>query len=101
LAEAGDAVSRHVLEQAAHSLASFALAVKTELWGIDSAVRFSYIGGVFRSEPLLSYFRSHIESHAGCSTLPPMLGAAAGALLEAYRADGISPNLDKLLTSNF
>jgi N-acetylglucosamine kinase-like BadF-type ATPase len=101
LAEAGDAASRHVLEQAAHSLASFALAVKTELWGIDSAVRFSYIGGVFRSEPLLSYFRSHIESHSGCSTLPPMLGAAAGALLEAYRADGVSPNLDKLLTSNF
>jgi N-acetylglucosamine kinase-like BadF-type ATPase len=101
LAEAGDAVSRHVLEQAAHSLASFALAVRTELWDIDSAVRFSYIGGVFRSGLLLSCFRSHIESHTGCRTSQPLLGAAAGALLESYHADGISPNLDKLLTSNF
>jgi N-acetylglucosamine kinase-like BadF-type ATPase len=101
LAEAGDAVSRHVLEQAAHSLASFALAVRAELWDVDSAVRFSYIGGVFRSELLLSYFRSHIESHAGCQTSQPLLGAVGGALLEAYRADGVSPDLDKLLTSNF
>jgi N-acetylglucosamine kinase-like BadF-type ATPase len=101
LAEAGDAVSRHVLEQAAQSLASIALAVRTELWDVNVAVRFSYIGGAFRSDLLLSYFRSHIESHAGCQTSPPLLDAAAGALLEAYHADGISPNLDKLLTSNF
>ena len=101
LAEAGDAVARHVLEEAAERLAVFALAVRKQLWDIDSPVHFSFIGGVFRSEPLLSYFRSHIESHAGCKTAPPLLGAAAGALLEAYHADGIPPNLDKLLTSKF
>ena len=73
LAEAGDAVSRHVLEQAADRLARFALAVrKTELWDVMRGFRFRYIGGVFRSELLLSYFQSHVESHAGCSTAPPI-----------------------------
>jgi N-acetylglucosamine kinase-like BadF-type ATPase len=101
LAEARDEVAQAILEAAADRLASFALAVRGKLWSLGSPVRFSFIGGVFRSELLLNRFRSQIELQPGCQTALPMLGAAAGALLEAYHAAGVSPNLDKLLTSNF
>jgi N-acetylglucosamine kinase len=101
IAEDGDAVARHVLLEAAEQLASFALAARSQLWEPDSAVQFSFIGGVFKSGRLLQSFRSALESNPGCFTAAPKLGAAAGALLEAYRAAGISPQLDKLVTSSF
>jgi N-acetylglucosamine kinase-like BadF-type ATPase len=101
VAEAGDTAAVKILEEAAGKLASFALAVRNQLWESGSTVRFSFIGGAFRSRLLLDQFRSQIESHPGCETAVPLLGAAAGALLEAYRAVGVSPDLDKLLTSNF
>jgi N-acetylglucosamine kinase-like BadF-type ATPase len=100
IAEEGDAVALQILEEAARQLAGFALAVRGQLWD-GGLVRFSFIGGVFQSARLLSRFRSEIESHAECQTAPPVLGAVGGALLEAYRAAGVSPDLDKLLTSNF
>jgi len=101
LAEEGDAAAITVIEEAAEKLASFALAVRSQLWESRSSVRFSFIGSVFRSELLLSRFRWTIDATEGCQTALPLLGAAGGALLEAYRASGVSPNLDKLLTSNF
>lgn len=101
LAESGDAVSIQILETAAQKLAEFPLAVRRQLWGGEEHVRVSFIGGVFRSKILLSRFRSEIEAHEGCEIVVPVLGAAGGALLEAYRVGGVSPNLDKLLTSNF
>jgi N-acetylglucosamine kinase-like BadF-type ATPase len=101
VAEAGDAVAIQILEDAARQLARFALAVRGQLWNSAERVRFSFIGGVFHSSRLLTRFRSEIESHAECETAAPLLGAAGGALLEAYRAGGVSPDLNKLLTSNF
>ena len=101
IADEGDATACEILELAGQQLASFALAVRSQLWDPTSEVHFSYIGGVFQSKPLLQRFRSAIELQRGCDVIPPLLGAAAGALLEAYRAAGISPDLNKLLTSNF
>jgi N-acetylglucosamine kinase-like BadF-type ATPase len=100
-AESGDVVAIQILREAAEKLATFSLAVRGQLWDGAEPVQFSFIGGVFRSQILLRHFRSQIESHAGCQTTPPVLGAAGGALLEAYRAGGVSPDRDKLLTSNF
>jgi N-acetylglucosamine kinase-like BadF-type ATPase len=101
LADAGDPVALGILDQSAQNLASFALAVYSQLWQSGNAVRFSFVGGVFQSKLLVEGFRSKIESQPGCQTLAPLLGSAAGALLEAYRAVSISPDLSKLLTSNF
>jgi N-acetylglucosamine kinase-like BadF-type ATPase len=97
LADADDAAAVRILKRAARDLSSFALAVRSQLWDADHPVHFSYIGGVFQSHILLDEFRSQI----GGSVSPPLLGAAAGALVEAYHAAGISPNIDKLVTSNF
>jgi N-acetylglucosamine kinase len=101
LASAGDFIAQSILRDAARQLAAFALAAKTTLWETGSPARFSFIGGVFQSTTLLSEFRSSIELHSGCMVVPPLLGAAHGALLEAYRAAGVSPDPAKLLTSNF
>jgi N-acetylglucosamine kinase-like BadF-type ATPase len=101
LAQAGDALAIEILEHAAQQLASLALAVRSRLWNAEDTVRFSFIGGVFRGPLLRDRFRSIIELTPGSQTAPPLLGPATGALLEAYRAAGISPDLDKLVTSSF
>jgi N-acetylglucosamine kinase-like BadF-type ATPase len=99
IAEDGDTVAVDVIVDAAKKLASFALSVRSQF--TEPEVQFSYIGGVFQSKMLLQAFRAVIDSNPGCRTAPPKLGAAAGALLDAYQAAGISPDLDKLVTSNF
>jgi N-acetylglucosamine kinase-like BadF-type ATPase len=88
-----DSVAQDILLGAGAKLASYALAVQRTL----STEDFSYIGGVFQSEIVLTEFTSRLPT----KPTPPMMGPAAGALLLAYRASGISPNLDKLLTSKF
>jgi N-acetylglucosamine kinase-like BadF-type ATPase len=100
-AEGGDLVAVEVITHAARQLASFALAVRSQLSQSLESVQFSFIGGVFQSKALLHAFQTAIETNEGCHMAPPLLGAAAGALLDAYRAAGISPKLDKLVTSNF
>lgn len=95
----GDAVAGQILEGAGQNLAKFALSAMKQLWLPGTEARFSYIGGVFRSSRVLASFRAAIMSQSGGGVLAPRFGAAEGALLEAYRGSGISPSLDKLLTS--
>jgi N-acetylglucosamine kinase-like BadF-type ATPase len=97
----GDLIANQILTESAHKLADFALAVRKQLWETAEPVDFSYIGGVFRSDFLLQAFCSQIESQSGCKVASPLLDAACGALLEAYRGAAVSPDLNKLLTSNF
>ena len=53
----------------------------------------AYIGGVFQSRTVLERFRGLVELEPGNCCGPPRHGPAEGALLEAYRAVGLSPEL--------
>ncbi len=51
------------------------------------------IGGVFRSSILLETFRSLVELDKGCQLRRPAYPPAVGALIEAYRAEGLRPEI--------
>jgi N-acetylglucosamine kinase-like BadF-type ATPase len=99
LASEGDSIARQILRNAGQQLAHLAAEVRQQLWPADAIVRVAYIGGVFRSAILLASFIAAAEDN-GCDVGAPMLGPAAGALLEAYRLAGLSPDPSQLLTSN-
>jgi N-acetylglucosamine kinase-like BadF-type ATPase len=89
----GDEVALRLLHRAGQSLASLAAAVRGQLWQPAEAVAVVYIGGVFRSARLLERFRLLVELTVGNHCGPPLYGPAEGALREALRAGGLSPEL--------
>ncbi len=93
IANQGDVIAIEVLHSAALALATIALAVQNQLF---SSANHSYIGGAFRSQLLLTHF-SDLLGKNGATVTAPLLSAPGGALIEAYKAAGITPNLDKLL----
>ncbi len=82
----GDQVAIGILEAAAQALAMLASAVRRQLFPPGAAARASYIGGAFRSAPLLERFRFLTQLEEGNTVAPPLYDPAAGALLEAYAA---------------
>jgi N-acetylglucosamine kinase-like BadF-type ATPase len=92
-AAAGDAAARDILLNAAQQLATMTASVRAQLWKPGERVRAAYVGGVFRSNLLLERYRALVELEGGTATQPPAFGPAAGALLEAYRAGGLHPQL--------
>lgn len=95
-AAAGDPVAREILENAAQQLAGLAAAVRRQLWQPGAQLRAACIGGVFRSGRLAERFRLLLELEEGTRCHPPVHGPAAGALLEAYRASNLKPELSQL-----
>jgi N-acetylglucosamine kinase-like BadF-type ATPase len=89
-ARAGDKVASDILGSAAQSLATIAATVRRQLFATGSAVDVRYSGGVFASEPLLARFRMLVELEGGNRVTAPQYGPAEGALIEAYRMDGIT-----------
>jgi len=94
-AREGDAVARDILFAAGQQLAALTSSVRRQLWDAADAVTVAYIGGVFRSEMLLERYRTLVEL-GGDRCGPPIYGPAAGALLEAYRAAGLRPQLSNV-----
>ncbi len=94
-AEAGDGVAQEILKGAAQALATLAGVVRGQLFEGGEAVRVSYAGGVFHSPLLLARFQMLIELEDGNRFAAPLHDPAAGALIEAYRASGITCNLKK------
>jgi len=92
-AEQDDAVARSILETAAMELVGLASAVRRQLFPAGELVRLAHVGGAFRSEILRSYFCAAADVAGGMRAGPPVHGPAAGALLEAYRAEGLLPHL--------
>lgn len=82
-ADAGDSVAESLLVTAAEQLADYADAVRGMLFRPGEAAMVSYVGGVFKSRRLRQAFVTFTKAQA------PMLGPAAGALIEAYRAAGV------------
>ena len=95
-AGAGDAVAREILENAAQQLAALASSVRRQIFQRGETAIVAYIGGVFRSGRLLERFRLLVELDEGNRCGAPVYGPAAGALIEACRAAGLSPRLRDL-----
>jgi N-acetylglucosamine kinase len=89
----GDAVAMVILNSAAIELAMLVAAVRSQLWKPGAPVDVAYIGGVFHSSTVLERFRTLAELEPGNRCGPPRHGPAEGALLEAYRAVGLNPEL--------
>ena len=92
----GDAVALQILDRAAQDLAWLAAAVRGQLWAAGDAVEVAYVGGVFQSMRLLERFRMLAGFEEGNYCHPPNHGPAEGALLEAYRSEGLNPELTTL-----
>jgi N-acetylglucosamine kinase-like BadF-type ATPase len=85
-----DGVAAQILNRAAQELALLAAAVRGQLWKPGERAAVAYIGGVFQSRTLLERFRTLVELEEGNRCGPPEHGPAEGALLEAYRAGGLT-----------
>jgi len=90
-AEAGDPVSRPLVEDAAVALADLAAAVIRRLTWPGGALAVATVGGVFAAGPtLLQPIGRALTARApGAVLVPPRFTPAVGALLLALRAAGI------------
>jgi N-acetylglucosamine kinase-like BadF-type ATPase len=84
----GDRVAVEILKTAAADLCVYVEGVHGNLFSSGEKTSVAYIGGVFKSAPLLAEFRNLVRDRLGCDVERPRLSPAAGALLEALRADG-------------
>ena len=89
----GDAAGMLILNRAAIELAMLVAAVRSQLWKPGDAVEVAYIGGVFQSRTVLEHFRKLVDLEPGNRCVPGKHGPAEGALLEAYRAVGLNPEV--------
>jgi N-acetylglucosamine kinase-like BadF-type ATPase len=94
-AHSGDEIAREILHEAAQQLTLIAKAVRQQLFEVAEVVPVAYVGGVFRSGILLEKFRELLEGE-GNRVQAPVYGPAAGALLEAYRAAGVTCSLSNV-----
>ncbi len=92
----GDSIAREILHNAAQNLAALSASVRNRLWKPEETVSIALAGGVFRSRILQERFRMLVELGEGNRCVARMYGPAAGALLEAYRAAGLSPQLSNV-----
>lgn len=89
----GDQVAVEILNGAAQQLATYAGAVRAQLFAKGETSMASFVGGVFRSALVRERFQSLVALSDGVSVVVPKFGPAAGALLEAYRAVGVVASL--------
>jgi N-acetylglucosamine kinase-like BadF-type ATPase len=92
-AEDGDPTAVEILDTAARELALLAVAVRGQLFAAAESTLVTYSGGVFGSRIVLSRFRDWMTSEEGVQVRSPAFSrhaGAVGALLEAYRAVGLS-----------
>ncbi len=87
-AEEGDPIARGILIEGATELVTLVAGLFKLLFSPEEEVAVAYIGGVFRGDILRENFIRGVLDKLGCPAVPPRFGPAAGALLEALRADG-------------
>ncbi len=97
-AGAGDPVALSLVEEAAQGLAATAAAVMKRLTWPDGTVALAPVGGVFRSgRVILGPLRTAVAARVpGAVLVPPRFAPAAGALLLAMQAAGISHTPERL-----
>ncbi len=97
-----DEVAGKILERAAQCLAELVSVVRERLFQRSEIVRVAYTGGVFGSTILRERFCELVELGGANRCGPPLHEPAIGALIEAYRAAGLSPEIrDDMLRSQF
>ncbi|MBM3737296.1 MAG: ATPase [Acidobacteria bacterium] len=87
-ARAGDMVALDILRSEAQHLATFAGAVRGQLFSPAGRAVVAHIGGVFKSAILLERYQLLVELTDGNMCQAPRYGPAAGALIEAFRLAG-------------
>ena len=92
----GDTIARSILNDAAAGLTRYVQGAYRRLFRSGEETSVYYIGGVFRSELLLADFKEQVTTAIGCQVNAPRFSPAAGALLEALRADGNTSGLSHL-----
>jgi N-acetylglucosamine kinase-like BadF-type ATPase len=92
-ANEGDAVARNIIVNAAQQLATAVSAVRMQLFERGESAKTAYIGGVFKSEMLRERFRLLVELEDGNDVIAPQHGPGVGALIEAYTAAGLNPEI--------
>ncbi len=95
-AQRGDAAARAILDETAAGLTCYVRGAYNRLFPSREPIPVCYIGGVFRSELLLSSFKEQIARAINCEVSLPRFSPAVGALLEALRADGNKSALSRL-----
>jgi N-acetylglucosamine kinase-like BadF-type ATPase len=90
LAGEGDRVSGELLRSAARDLAEMAEAVATRLGALGADIRVTFGGGVFRGARVRGTFEAQVGKRLPqARVVTPLFGPDVGALLLAYRQDGI------------
>lgn len=92
-ARRGDEMAVEILRQAAQRLATYAAAVRRQLFRPEEPVAVAYIGGVFASAILRERFRTLVELEETARVVAPRYRPEYGALIEAWRAAGLKPEL--------
>jgi N-acetylglucosamine kinase-like BadF-type ATPase len=93
-AENGDTVALEILREAAAALSLYVEGVHRNLFTSERCSGICYIGGVFRSRPLLDFFREALQQQLSVKPAKPRFSPAAGALIEGLRRD---ENMSELL----
>ena len=93
-AQNSDTAAQRILARAAQELALLAAAVRGQLFETGERVEVATIGGVFESQAVRERFRLLVEMEQGARVIAPRFGPAEGALLEAYRAAGLTVRLE-------
>ncbi|MGJ5818398.1 N-acetylglucosamine kinase [Paludibaculum fermentans] len=92
-ASQGDEVATDILGEAAQQLAGITRAARLQLFTREEVVPVAPIGGVFKSDTLMTAFRSRVELTNDMQVVTPAFEPAAGALLEAYQQAGLRVEL--------
>lgn len=92
-AEAGDAVAQELLRSAAQALATIASVVRRRLFHEGESVAISGSGGLFQNPMLQARFQMLVELEEGNRFTTPLHSPAEGALIETYRAAGLTCTL--------
>lgn len=95
-AQLGDRVAQDIIHAAAQHLAGYTAAVRGMLFQPGEPALVAWIGGVFKSELLLTRYQMIVGLEDGNILGPPKYGPAAGALIEAYRNAGLTVELSNV-----
>jgi N-acetylglucosamine kinase-like BadF-type ATPase len=87
-AASGDRIAKEVLREAARDLVTYVEGVYHNLFSSREPPKIAFVGGVFRNPDVRTAFVELVSERMGVQPQAPLLGPAAGALLDALRADG-------------
>lgn len=95
-ARAGDRVATEILNRAAQQLAGFAMNVRSVLFASEEVSVVCPVGSVYRSEILRYRFETLVGLVEQNRFAEPKYGPASGALIQAWKMSGISPDFGML-----